>query len=110
MSIRIKKKNDPDVGRYARQHIFGEGVSDKIRSFGSKVFGKKTDSPKTHVTFAPPQPPKTTASPKKAGDKIVKMLSSTKKPTKKTTQQEINNSVLQIMTGGKIAPQGRKII
>ena len=41
---------------------------------------------------------------KKAGDKIVKMLSREKLPTtpKKMTRQEINNRVLQIMSGGKI--------
>ena len=41
---------------------------------------------------------------KKAGDKIVKMLSREKLPTtpKEMTQQEINNPVLQIMSGGKI--------
>ena len=79
----LKKKYDPDTGRYTRQHIwsgerfiFGEGVSDRVRS----LFGKKTASPKKQVTFAPPPPPKTTASPKKAGDKIVKMLSKTKPP------------------------------
>ena len=40
---------------------------------------------------------------KKAGDKIVKMLSREKLPTtpKKMTRQEINNRVLQIMSGGK---------
>ena len=41
---------------------------------------------------------------KKAGDKILNMLSREKLPTtpKKMTQQEINNRVLQIMSGGKI--------
>ena len=63
---------------------------------------------KKKVKFTPPPPPKKTDLPKKAGDKIVKMLSSTKPP--KMTNQEINNIVLQIMSGGKIAPQGRKII
>ena len=91
----FKKKYDPDTGKFTRQHIwsgersiFGEGITDKVRS----LFGKKT---KKQVKFAP-LPPKPTAS-KKAGDKIVKMLSSTKQP-----QQDINNRVLQIMSGGKI--------
>ena len=108
-----KKKNDPDAGKYTRQHIwsgerevFGEGVSDKIRSFGSKVFGKKT---KKQVNFAPPPPPPKTT--KKGGDKIVKMLSKKKPPapskkkshlTTPVTQQDINNRVPQIMTRGKI--------
>ena len=63
---------------------------------------------KKKVKFTPPPPLKKTDLPKKAGDKIVKMLSSTKPP--KMTNQEINNIVLQIMSGGKIVPQGRKII
>ena len=48
----FKKKFDPDTGRYTRQHIFGEGITDKVRS----LFGKK-------VKFAPrppPPPPKKT--------------------------------------------------
>ena len=101
----LKKIYNPDTGKYTRQHIWsgersilGEGIFDK-------VFGKKT---KKKVKFTPPPPPKKTYLPKKAGDKIVKMLSSTKPP--KMTNQEINNIVLQIMSGGIIAPQGRKII
>ena len=101
----FKKKCDHDTGKYTRQHIYGEGISDKVRSFGTKAFRRKT---KKQVKFAPPPPPpppppKTT---KKAGDKIVKMRS--KPPAKKTTtpkkmtQQDINNRVLQIMSGGKI--------
>ena len=87
----FKKKYDPDTGRYTRAHIFGEGITDKVKS----LFGKK------QVKFAPPPPPpQKTDLPKKAGDKIVKMLSSTKPP--KMTNQEINNRVLQIMSGGKI--------
>ena len=37
----FKKKYDPDTGKYTRQHIYGDGISDKVRSFGTKVFGKK---------------------------------------------------------------------
>ena len=94
----FKKKYDPDTGKYTRQHIYGEGISDKVRSFGTKVFGKKAD--KKQVKFSQPQKPS-----KKAGDKIVKVLSQL--PAKKTatpknmTQQDINNRVLQIMPGGK---------
>ena len=72
----FKKKYDPNTGKYIRQHIFGEGISDKVRSFGTKVFGKKAN--KKHVEFCQPQKPS-----KKAGDKILKMLS--KPPAKKTT-------------------------
>ena len=93
----FKKKYDPDRGKYLRKHIYGEGIMDTVKSF----LGKKPTRKK--VTFAPPPKPTPTAT-KKAGDKIVKMLSGEKPPSRKTnnrqmTQQEINNRVLQIMTG-----------
>ena len=88
----FKKKYDPDTGRYTRKHIYGEGIMDTVKSF----LGKKPTRKK--VTFAPPPKPTPTAT-KKAGDKIVKMLSGKNPPSHKMTQQEINNRVLQIMTG-----------
>ena len=88
----FKKKNDPDTGKFSRKHIYGEGIMDTVKSF----LGKKPTKKK--VTFAPPPKPTPTAS-KKAGDKIVKMLSGKNPPSRKTTQQENNNRVLQIMTG-----------
>ena len=36
----FKKKFDPELGRYTKQHIYGEGVMDIFKSFGSKLFGK----------------------------------------------------------------------
>ena len=93
----FKKKYDPDRGKYLRKHIYGEGIMDTVKSF----LGKKPTRKK--VTFAPPPKPTPTAT-RKAGDKIVKMLSGEKPPSRKTnnrqmTQQEINNRVLQIMSG-----------
>ena len=94
----FKKKYDPDTGKFSRKHIYGEGIMDTVKSF----LGKKPTRKK--VTFAPPPPKPTPTATKKAGDKIVKMLSGEKPPSRKTTnrqmtQQEINNRVLQIMTG-----------
>ena len=93
----FKKKYDPDTGKFSRKHIYGEGIMDTVKSF----LGKKPTRKK--VQFAPPPKPTPTAS-KKAGDKIVKMLSGEKPTSSKTnnrqmTQQEINNRVLQIMSG-----------
>ena len=93
----FKKKYDPITGKFSRKHIYGEGIMDTVKSF----LGKKPTRKK--VTFAPPPKPTLTAT-KKAGDKIVKMLSGEKPPSRKTnnrqmSQQEINNRVLQIMTG-----------
>ena len=88
----FKKKYDPDTGKFSRKHIYGEGIMDTIKSFLVKKPTRKK------VTFAPPPKPTPTAS-KKAGDKIVKMLSGKNPPSRKTTQQENNNRVLQIMSG-----------
>ena len=94
----FKKKYDPDTGKYTRKHIYGEGIMDSVKSF----IGKK---PTKKVQFAAPPPKPTPASTtKRAGDKIVKMLSGENTPSRKTnkrqmTQQEINNRVLQIMSG-----------
>ena len=89
----FKKKYDPDTGKYTRKHIYGEGIMDSVKSF----LGKKPTRKK--VTFAPPPPKPTPTATKKAGDKIVKMLSGKNPPSRKMTQQEINNRVLQIMSG-----------
>ena len=92
----FKKKFDPDRGKFSRKHIYGEGIMDSVKSFLSKKPTKK-------VTFDPPPKPTPASTTKKAGDKIVKMLSGENKPSHKTkrqmTQQEINNRVLQIMSG-----------
>ena len=97
----FKKKYDPDTGKYLRKHIYGEGIMDTVKSFLSKKPTKKK------VQFAVPPPKPTSASAnKKAGDKIVKMLSGENPPSRKTnkrqapmSRQEINNRVLQITSG-----------
>ena len=95
----FKKKYDPDTGKFSRKHIYGEGIMDSVKSF----LGKKPTKKK--VTFTPPPKPTPTAT-KKAGDKIVKMLSGKNPPSRKTNnRQEINNRVLQIMSGS-----GKKLI
>ena len=119
----FKKRFDPEMGKYTRQHIYGEGLTDVFKSVGSKLFGKTVKSAaKKGVEKA-----LTTAATKtgehagkKAGDKIVSMLTkgaSPKKPTvkkvnfnknneiipnKKMTKQEINARVNSILSGGKI--------
>ena len=89
----FKNKYDPDIGKYIRKHMYGEGIMDSVKSFLDK---KK-------VKFLVPPPPKPTpaVANKKAGDKIVKLLSG-ENPTpsrKKNVRQEINNRVLQILSG-----------
>ena len=90
----FKKKYDPVMGKYTRKHIYGEGIMDSLKSF----LGKKPT--KKNVTFAQPPPKPAPTTTKKAGDKIVKMLSGKKNNQQSpTTQQEINNKVLQILSG-----------
>ena len=77
---------------------------DSVKSF----LGKK---PTKKVKFAVPPPKPTPTATKKAGDKIVKMLSgenptpsrkTNKQQTPKMSQQEINNKVLQILSGSGV--------
>ena len=109
----FKKKYDPDLGRYTKQHIYGEGVMDVFKSFGSKLFGKtmktaaKTAASKALTTAATKTGEHVG---KKAGDKIIKMLSknntpkkvtfneTVKNPTKKLTVQERNQIVNRILS------------
>ena len=81
----FKRKYDPEMGKYTKQHIYGEGIMDSVKSFF-----KPTPKPKP-----PPKPPKkvtfepSSFADKKAGDKIVKILSRENPPTtKKTTSHK----------------------
>ena len=46
----FKKKYDPDIGKYTRKHIYGEGIMDSLKSFLSKKPTRKK------VQFAAPPP------------------------------------------------------
>ena len=109
----FKMKLDPELGRYTRQHIYGEGITDVFKSFGSKIFGKTMKKAakrgaKKAVTMTATKTGEHVG--KKAGDKIVQMLSKEKaKPTKKVTfnknvetmtQQEIDQTLNNLLSGG----------
>ena len=113
----FKMKLDPELGRYTRQHIYGEGMMDVFKSVGSKLFGKTVKSAakkaaKKAVTAAATKTGEHVG--KKAGDKIVQMLSkgtpSRKPPSKKVvtfnknvetiTQQEIDQMLNNLLSGG----------
>ena len=121
----FKKKLDPELGRYTKQHIYGEGITDVFKSVGKKIFGKTMKKAAKKgvekvVTTAATKTGEHVG--KKAGDKIVQMLSKgrvepplkppAKKvtfnknveifPSKKLTQKEINQRVNSILSGGKI--------
>ena len=115
----FKMKLDPELGRYTRQHIYGEGIMDGFKSFGKKIFGKtmKKAAKKSGDKLLTMAATKTGEhAGKNAGDKIVQMLSkgevkSTRKtPAKKVTfnknvetirqQQEIDQTLNNLLSGG----------
>ena len=117
----FKMRFDPELGRYTRQHIYGEGMMDVFKSFGSKLFGKTVKSAvkkgaKKAVTAAATKTGEHVG--KKAGDKIVQMLSKSNNSKPKVTfnenvetipsKKEINQRVNAILSGG--STRTRKII
>ena len=116
----FKKKLDPELGRYTRQHIYGEGMMDVFKSFGSKLFGKTVKSAvkkgaKKAVTAAATKTGEHVG--KKAGDKIVQMLSKSNNKPKVTfnknvetipSEKELNQSLINLLSGG--STRKRKII
>ena len=122
----FKMKLDPELGRYTRQHIYGEGVMDVFKSFGPKLFGKTVKSAvkkgaQKAVTAAATKTGEHVG--KKAGDKIVQMLSNggvappRNPPAKKVnfnknvetiSQQEIDQMLNNLLSGG--STRRRKII
>ena len=127
----FKMRFNPELGRYTKQHIYGEGITDVFKSFGSKLFGKTMKkAAKKGVEKAVTSAATKTGeyAGKKAGDKIVKMLSKERiapggvapprnPPAKKVTfnknvgavsQQEINQMLNNILSGG--STRKRKLI
>ena len=112
----FKMKLDPELGRYTRRHIYGEGMMDVFKSVGKKIFGKTMKKAakkgaQRAVTAAATKTGEHVG--KKAGDKIVQMLSKSNNkpkvtfnknvetiPNKTMTQQEINKRVNAILSGG----------
>ena len=90
----FKTRYDPDLGRFTRQHIYGEGVMDVFKNIGANVIGQTLKkAAKTAATKAV-----TTAATKtgehvgkKAGDKIIQMLSKSSTPKKVTFNEPIEN-------------------
>ena len=116
----FKMKLDPELGRYTRQHIYGEGMMDVFKSFGSKLFGKTVKSAvkkgaKKAVTAAATKTGEHVS--KKAGDKIVQMLSKGNNKPKVTfnenvetipSKKELNQRLNALLSGG--STRKRKII
>ena len=112
----FKMKLDPELGRYTRQHIYGEGMMDVFKSVGKKIFGKTMKKAakrgaKKAMTAAATKTGEHVG--KKAGDKIVQILSKEKAaPSNKkvtfnknaetipNTQQEIDQTLTNLLSGG----------
>ena len=88
---------DPELGRYTRQHIYGEGMMDVFKSVGKKIFGKtmKKAAKKSGEKVLTMAATKTGEhAGKKAGDKIVQMLS--KGEVKTTRKPPLQKKLLLI--------------
>ena len=110
----FKMRFDPELGRYTRQHIYGEGMMDVFKSVGKKIFGKtmkkaaKKGAEKA-LTAAATKTGEHVG--KKAGDKIVQMLSKNPPAAKKVTfnknvktinpsEKELNQRLINLLSGG----------
>ena len=99
----FKKKFDPELGRFTRQHIYGEGVMDVFKNIGSKILGKtmkhavKTAATKAVTTAATKTGEHVE---KKAGDKIIQMLSKNHTPKKVRFDESVKpgEEIFQILS------------
>ena len=110
----FKKKYDPELGRFTRKHIYGEGVMDVFKNIGSKIIGQTLKkAAKTAATKAV-----TTAATKtgehvgkKAGDKIIQMLSKSSTPKKVRFDESVKpgEEIVKILSksNGRVIPSQR---
>ena len=99
----FKTRYDPELGRFTRQHIYGEGVMDVFKNIGAKGIGQTLKkAAKTAATKAVTTAATKTAEHvgKKACDKIIQMLSKSKTPKKVTFNEPIAHAM---KTGDVIA-------
>ena len=78
----FKKRYDPELGRFTRQHIYGEVVMDVFKKYSAKVFGQTLKkAAKTAATKAVTAAATKTGEHvgEKAGDKIIEFLLRKKK-------------------------------
>ena len=100
----FKKRYDPEMDMHVGKHIYGEGITDIFKSVGRKLFGKtaKSMAKKAAKTAATTAATKTVSgmeyAGKKAGDKIVKLLSKNQTPRESTpdTLKQIEESMASI--------------
>ena len=116
----FKKRYDPRLGKYVKKRIYGEGISDVLKAVGSKIFGRTAKKAAESVAKSATKKAAIATSEyagKKAGDKIVELLSnnktttqsfpvelnmSTPKESNELTDQEVYDRVNRILSGGKL--------
>ena len=119
----FKKRYDPRLGKYVKKRVYGEGISDVFKAVGSKIFGKTAKKAAESAAKSATKKAVIATSEyagKKAGDKIVELLSKNKTTTPSVmiepslpkqlslsepnvlTAQEVNDRVNQLLSGGKL--------
>ena len=73
----FKTRYDPELGRFTRQHIYGEGVMDVFKNIGTKVIGQTLKKAAKTVTTTGTKTGEHVG--EKAGDKIIKFLTKKKR-------------------------------
>ena len=116
----FKKRYDVKTGRYFKKHIYSEGVvADVFKTIGRKLFGKTMKEAAKTATQKALQKAATKTDEyagKKAGDKIIQLLSKKNKNTKtpvatspiekpqsrELSDYDINERVNQLLSGGRM--------
>ena len=88
----FKKRYDPELGRFTRQHIYGEGVMDVFKNFGSKILGQtlKKAAKQQQQKLLQQQLQKLVNMLEKKAE-IIKLLSKSKRPKKVTFDESVSN-------------------
>ena len=119
----FRKRYDPKLGKYVKKRVYGEGISDVFKAVGSKIFGRTAKKAAESAAKSAAKKAVIATSEyagKKAGDKIVELLSNNKTTTPSVmiepnlpkqlslsepnvlTAQEVNDRVNQLLSGGKL--------
>ena len=115
----FKRRYDPEMGRYVKKHIYGEGIiSDVFKSIGKKVLGQTVNEAAKTASKKPVQTAATKSGEfveQKVGDKIIQLLSKRNKntttpmtapienpQTRELSDYEINERVNQLLSGGRM--------
>ena len=111
MNREYRIRYDREYGKFIRTPVYGEGVfSDMMKNIGSKLFGetmKKTVKSGlqkgAEKAFENAAAKTGDYAAKKAGNKIIEMLSK-KKPERSAqlSQREIDDRINRILSGGKL--------